>query len=70
MSTNDPGGRKPSEMDEDDDMIEEDEYDTMELLERLESLREDMEDLGVTTLAEVTQRINELHRRLDSKYRD
>lgn len=70
MSTSDPRGRKPYEMDEDDDMIEEDEYDAMELLERLETLREDMEDLGVTTLAEVTRRINELHRRLDSKYHD
>lgn len=41
------------------------EYEDMELLERLETLREDMEDLGVTTLAEVNQRIEELHRRLD-----
>ncbi len=39
----------------------------MELLERLESLREDMEDLGVNTLAEVVQRINELHTALDKK---
>ncbi len=69
MSTNDSRGRKPDEMEE-DDMMEEDEYDAMELLERLETLREDMEDLGVTTLAEVTQRINELHRRMDSRYRD
>ncbi len=37
------------------------------LLERLESLREDMEDLGVTTLAEVIQRIEEMHRKLDAK---
>jgi len=41
------------------------EYEEMELLERLETLREEMEDLGVTTLAEVNQRIEELHRRLD-----
>lgn len=41
------------------------EYDTMELLERLETLREDMEDLGVVTLAEVIQRIEELHRQMD-----
>ena len=38
----------------------------MELLERLESRREDMEDLGVTTLAKVIQRIEELHRRFDA----
>ena len=43
------------------------EYDEMELLERLEALREDMEDLGVTTLAEVIQRIEEMHRRLDRR---
>ena len=41
------------------------EYDEMELLERLESLREDMEELGVTTLVEIIQRIEELHRQLD-----
>ncbi len=51
--------------DEDEGMDEE--YEEMELLERLETLREDMEDLGVTTLAEVIQRIEELHRRLDQK---
>jgi hypothetical protein len=42
------------------------EYEEMELLERLETLREDMEDLGVTTLAEVIQRIEELHQQLDT----
>ena len=43
------------------------EYEEMELLERLETLREDMEDLRVTTLAEVIQRIEELHRKLDNR---
>jgi hypothetical protein len=42
------------------------EYEEMELLERLETLREDMEDLGVTSLAEVIQRIEELHQQLDT----
>lgn len=42
-------------------------YDELELLERLESLREDMEELGVTTLDEVNQRIDELHRALDRR---
>lgn len=46
---------------------DEEEYDDMELLERLEALREDMEDLGVKTLAEVIQRIEEMHRRLDRR---
>ena len=48
-----------------DDTVIENEYEEMELLERLETLREDMEDLGISTLAEVIQRIEELHRRLD-----
>jgi len=49
----------------DDNMTGDDEYEEMELLERLETLREDMEDLGVSTLAEVIERIEELHRRMD-----
>ena len=49
------------------DEVDEVEYAEMDLLERLETLREDMEELGVTTLAEVIQRIEELHRRLDTK---
>jgi hypothetical protein len=50
-----------------EDAFDEAEYDDMELLERLESLREDMEDLSINTLAEVVQRINELHAALDKK---
>ena len=50
-----------------DDEEESDEYSDMERLEMLESLREDMEELGVTTLAEVITRIEELHRRLDAR---
>jgi hypothetical protein len=50
--------------DEDDEI----EYEDMELLERLETLREDMEDLRVTTLAEVMQRIEELHQQLDTTH--
>lgn len=53
--------------DREEDDFDVDEYDDMELLERLESLREDMEDLGINTLAEVIQRINELHATLDKK---
>ncbi len=43
------------------------EYEEMELLERLETLREDMENLKVTTLSELIQRIEELHRKLDNQ---
>ncbi|HYL43345.1 MAG TPA: hypothetical protein VEU97_08175 [Ktedonobacteraceae bacterium] len=56
-------GNKP--LGDDDDELDNDEYDEMELLERLESLREEMEDLGVTTLAEVIKRIDEMHWHLD-----
>ncbi|TMB82787.1 MAG: hypothetical protein E6J48_05550 [Chloroflexi bacterium] len=49
------------------DAISEQEYDDMELLERLETLREDMEELGVTTLAELLQRIEEMYKRLDTQ---
>ena len=52
---------------DDDAEMDDEEYDEMELLERLESLREDMENLGVTTLAEVILRIEEMHRRLDRR---
>ena len=56
--------RHTDELDDDFDI---EEYDDMELLERLETLREDMEDLGVTTLQEVNRRIEELHRKLDMR---
>lgn len=63
MDKIDPKKKKDIE----EDAFDETEYDDMELLERLESLREDMEDLGINTLAEVVQRINELHAALDKK---
>lgn len=63
MDKIDPKKKKDIE----EDAFDEAEYDDMELLERLESLREDMEDLGINTLAEVVQRINELHATLDKK---
>ena len=52
---------------EDADALSEQDYDDMELLERLETLREDMEELGVSTLAELLQRIEEMHKRLDAQ---
>lgn len=42
------------------------EYEALLELERLESLEEDMTDLGVTTLDELRQRIAGLHKRLDA----
>ena len=61
---NNDGYRKFPQSNTDDDLSE---YDELEMLERLESLREDMEELGVTTLKEVIQRIEELHKALDSQ---
>ncbi len=52
---------------EEDKTINQQEYDDMEMLERLETLCEDMEELGITTLAELIQRIEEMHKLLDSK---
>jgi hypothetical protein len=52
---------------EEGDAISEQEYDDMEILERLETLREDMEELGITTLTELIARIEQMHKRLDSK---
>ena len=52
------------EMHNEDDEAE---FTEMEVLERLETLREDMEDLKVTTLSELIHRIEELHRKLDNE---
>jgi hypothetical protein len=53
--------------DDDDDDFGDNEYDDMELLERLETLREDMEELGITSLAQLIERIVALHRKLDER---
>lgn len=58
-----------------DDLLESDDqhriasadYDIMLVLERLESLEEDMVDLGVSTLDEVRQRIADINRQLDAE---
>jgi hypothetical protein len=55
------------EWDEQDDApFDPAEYDSLLQLERLESLEEDMVELGVTTLDEVRQRIAALHREVDA----
>ncbi|HEU5439075.1 MAG TPA: hypothetical protein VFU88_07275 [Ktedonobacterales bacterium] len=43
------------------------EYDTMLRLERLESLEEEMQELGVTSLDDVRRQIAELHSELDEE---
>jgi len=62
MNQHKPQGNMPAE-----DEMNDEEYDEMELLERLETLREDMEDLGVTTLAQRILRIEEIHQHLDGR---
>ena len=44
-----------------------DEYALLQAVERLESLAEEMEELGVSTLAEVKARIAALHQALDAR---
>ena len=60
-----PRREREDELDEEE--FDQEEFDEMELLERRESLRADMADLVVSTLAEVNQRIAELHKKLDSR---
>jgi hypothetical protein len=50
---------------EDDEEFDPAEYNTMLQLERLESLEEEMTELGVTTLDEIRRRIGELNIQLD-----
>ena len=45
------------------------EYQLLLEVERYESLAEEMEELGVGTLDEVRQKIQELHRRIDDQER-
>lgn len=50
---------------DDDEDFDPKEYDTMVELERLESIEEEMQELGVSTLEDVRRRIADLHRELD-----
>jgi hypothetical protein len=55
-------------LDDEDTALSDDaqgEYDAMLVLERLETLEEEMDELGVRTLDEVRRRIVELHEHLD-----
>ena len=54
-----------AEMEEPD----EEEYDLMMELDQLETLKEEMEELGVSTLAEVEARMADLNRKLDELQR-
>jgi hypothetical protein len=67
----DDGGRAAhrddDELEEDDEDFDPKVYETMLELERLESIEEEMADLGVHTLEDVRRRIRELHERLDQE---
>jgi hypothetical protein len=63
MKTPDPQNSTPNERDDEEFCAQD--YDEFTMLERLETLREDMEDLGVTNLSELIERIEKLHRSLD-----
>jgi hypothetical protein len=52
-----------------EDAPAEPDYDTLLLLERLESLLEEMEELGVSSRAEIEARIEALNQQLDAEER-
>ena len=52
-----------------EDTPAESDYDTLLLLERLESLLEEMEELGVSSRAEIEARIEALNQHLDAEER-
>ncbi|WP_052889050.1 hypothetical protein [Thermogemmatispora carboxidivorans] len=55
---------------EQEEEFEPEEYDDLELLEILETIRDDMEELGLRTLDEVIERIEELHRKLENQHKE
>lgn len=62
----DIGRADDADLDEDED-FDPKEYETMMELERLESIEEEMQELGVATLDDVRRRIAELNRKLDEE---
>ena len=54
---------------EDDDEFDPAEYNTLIQLERLESLEEEMSELGVSTLDDIRRRIQELNAQLDEEHK-
>jgi len=59
-------GKKQAENTPEPTPAEAPDYDTLLLLERLESLLEEMEELGVSTRAEIEARIAALNEELDA----
>ena len=69
MSDNDDLPRGPDDEYEDGDDADFDpaEYNTLIQLDRLESLEEEMTELGVASLADIRRRIEELNAQLDDE---
>ena len=69
-TTNDTNGNEPDdqyEFEGHDDDFDPAEYNTLIQLERLESLEEDMKELGVASLDDIRRRIKELNAQLDEE---
>lgn len=69
-TANDTNGNEPDDQDEfesHDDDFDPAEYNTLIQLERLESLEEDMKELGVASLDDIRRRIKELNAQLDEE---
>lgn len=64
--TRDTNENEPDDLEDDDD-FDPDEYNTLVELERLESLDEEMQELGVTSLDDIRRRIDELNAQLDEE---
>ena len=54
---------------ENDDEFDPEEYNTLIQLERLESLEEEMTELGVSSLDDIRRRIQELNAQLDEEHK-
>ena len=64
--TLDTNENEPDDLEDDDD-FDPGEYNTLIELERLESLEEEMQELGVTSLDDVRRRVEELNAQLDEE---
>ena len=64
--TQDINENEPDDLESDDD-FDPGEYNTLIEIERLESLEEEMQELGVATLDDIRRRIEELNAQLDEE---
>jgi hypothetical protein len=59
------GAHHDDDLEDDEEEFDPAEYDTLLQLERLESLEEEMTELGVSSLDDIRRRIKELNAQLD-----